>query len=229
MIGKANIVGGVALFDLDGTLVDADHLHFDAWRTVAAPHGVQLDLDGYRTHVMGFPNDMIMAAILPGVAGDAAAAVVEEKETMFRRLASQLDPAQGLGEFLGWLDERGTPVGVVTNAPRANAEHQLAGIGLADRFATIVIGEELDYAKPHPLPYLTGLANLEGIAARSVAFEDSLSGLRSARAAGLMVVGLTTGMTADRLIEEGASLAIAHFADPRLRAFVSARLDGVIS
>ena len=65
-------------------------------------------------------------------------------------------------------------------------------------------------------------------AARSLAFEDSLSGLRAARAAGLVVVGLTTGLSAERLIEEGAALAIANFADARLEAFVSERLDGVI-
>ena len=31
---------GVILFDLDGTLVDADHLHYEAWRQTLAPHGV---------------------------------------------------------------------------------------------------------------------------------------------------------------------------------------------
>ena len=68
-----------------------------------------------------------------------------------------------------------------------------------------------------------------GAPRRSLAFEDSLSGLRAAKAAGLMVVGLTTGLSHDRLMEEGAALAVADFADARLKAFVSARLDGIIA
>jgi HAD superfamily hydrolase (TIGR01509 family) len=221
-------VTGVILFDLDGTLVDADHLHYEAWRRTLAPQGTELSLEQYRTQIMGFPNDMIMARVLPDMETPAAMALAAEKEETFRGLATRLEPARGLGDFLEWLDERGTPVGVVTNAPRANAEQELAAIGYADRFSTIVIGDELDHAKPHPLPYLTGLERLGGSARRSLAFEDSLSGLRSARAAGLMVVGLTTGLTAERLIEEGATLAVPHFADSRLRPFVAARLDGVI-
>jgi HAD superfamily hydrolase (TIGR01509 family) len=222
-------VTGVILFDLDGTLVDADHLHFEAWRRCLAPHGIDLSIERYRTEIMGFPNDMIMAALLPDMEAGAAATLAEEKEAMFRSLATHLDPAHGLEEFVVWLEERGTPIGVVTNAPRANAEQELEGIGYSGRFATLVIGDELDFAKPHPLPYLTGLDKLGGTARRSLAFEDSLSGLRSAKAAGLMVVGMTTGLPADRLLSEGAALAVPHFADPRLRAFVAARLDGVIA
>jgi len=222
-------VTGIVLFDLDGTLVDADHLHFEAWKQMLAPIGVDLDVEQYRTEFMGFPNDMILARLSPTMDRGAAAKMIDDKEATFRRLATTLEPAHGLGDFLAWLDERGAPTGVVTNAPRLNAEQELAGIGLRERFTTLVIGEELDFAKPHPLPYLTGLAELGGTAGRSLAFEDSLSGIRSARAAGLMVVGMTTGLSAARLIEEGVSLAVPHFADARLKPFVAARLDGVIS
>jgi HAD superfamily hydrolase (TIGR01509 family) len=216
------------LFDLDGTLVDADHLHYEAWRRSLTPLGIDLSVERYRTEIMGFPNDMIMARLVPDMGPRDAMQLAESKEAMFRSLATRLDPAHGLAEFLAWLEERGTPFGVVTNAPRANAEQELAGIGLAERFATLVIGDELDFAKPHPLPYQVGLERLGGLGARSLAFEDSLSGLRSARAAGLMVIGLTTGLSAERLLEEGASLAVPHFADARLRAFVAARLDGIL-
>jgi len=151
-------------------------------------------------------------------------ALIDEKEAMFRRLATELEPAPGLVGFLAWLEERRVATGVVTNAPRANAEQELRGIGLESRFETLVIGEELPFAKPHPLPYLTGLERLQGSAATSLAFEDSLSGIAAARAAGIAVVGLTTGLGEERLLAEGAALAIPHFADPRLLPFAAARL-----
>jgi HAD superfamily hydrolase (TIGR01509 family) len=226
---KGAIVSGAILFDLDGTLVDADHLHYEAWRRALLPLGQELGVERYRSEIMGFPNDMIAARIFPDVEESEAERIIAGKEELFRTLAVRLEPARGLVGFLDWLDSRHIPVGVVTNAPRANAEQELSGIGLVHRFRVLVIGDELDHAKPHPFPYLKGLELLGASSGHSLAFEDSLSGLRSAKAAGLMVVGLTTGLSHDRLIEEGAALAVADFADLRLEAFVSARLDGIIA
>jgi HAD superfamily hydrolase (TIGR01509 family) len=218
-------MAAAALFDLDGTLVDADHLHHEAWRQVLIPFKIDLTVEQYRREIMGFANAAIAAAILPDVPLDEAACIISDKEKRFRALATNLDPAPGLIAFLDWLKLRRTPVGVVTNAPRLNAEQELRGIGLFAHFPVLVIGEELPHSKPHPLPYLTGLERLSGTATSSIAFEDSISGIRSANAAGLMVVGLTTGHAAAHLMAEGAALAIADFTDTRLRPFVIARMD----
>ncbi len=99
----------------------------------------------------------------------------------------------------------------------------LAAIGLAARLPILVIGAELARAKPDPLPYLTGLARLGARAENSVAFEDSLSGVRAAVAAAIAVVGLTTGLPAERLVEAGAAFAVADFIDPRIYALIAAR------
>ena len=87
-----------------------------------------------------------------------------------------------------------------------------------------MLGEELANAKPHPLPYLTGLERLGAAAENSVAFEDSPSGLRSAKAAGLLTVGITTSLPPQRLLDEGADLAIADYSDIRLLPVIWARL-----
>ena len=80
-----------------------------------------------------------------------------------------------------------------------------------------MIGAELPRAKPDPLPYLTGLERTRAPAARSVAFEDSLSGVRAAAAAGLAVVGLTTTLERQAvLIAAGATSPRPDFTDPRV-------------
>ena len=211
------------LFDLDGTLTDADHLHHAAFNAVLARFGKSIDSTVYKSLVMGFANPVIFGRLLPDEAHQHAA-LADEKERHFRQLASKLHPAPGLIELLAFLKAQCVRHGLVTNAPRANAVHELAAMGLSDAFEAVVIGEELPHAKPHPLPYLTGLRLLESRADRSLAFEDSLSGLRSARAAGLMVVGLTTSLGADVLLAEGAALAIADFTDSRLMPLLTDRL-----
>lgn len=212
------------LFDLDGTLTDADHLHHDAFNLVLRRFGRSIDAVFYKTQVMGHANSVIFETLFPGEATEAHAELAQEKEATFRKLASVLTPAAGLMDLLQALSQRGIACGVVTNAPRANAVHELEALGLAQRFDTLVLGEELAFAKPHPLPYLTGLERLGAAAATSAAFEDSLSGLRSAKAAGLLTVGLTTSLPAQRLLEEGADMAVADYTDARLAPLLWSRL-----
>ena len=100
----------------------------------------------------------------------------------------------------------------------------LRAIGLAERLPLLVIGGELARAKPDPLPYLTGLELTGATAARAVAFEDSLAGVRAAVAAGIAVVGITTGLSAARLVEAGAVFGAADFTDARIYELIADRL-----
>lgn len=78
-----------ALFDLDGTLTDSDHLHFEAWRDELALHGIPLDHDGYKARISGRPNSMIVDDFLvhlPTYEERMKSAM--RKEDRFRELAA---------------------------------------------------------------------------------------------------------------------------------------------
>lgn len=213
------------LFDLDGTLTDADHLHFEAFNDILARNGqARISADTYKLDVMGRANVAIFAALFPDASLERRQALADEKEARFRELAHVLHPAAGLIELIARAEAAGTPCAVVTNAPRANAEHELRALGLYDRFPVVVIGEELPHSKPHPLPYLLALERLGAGAETSIGFEDSLSGLRAGLAAGLQMVGLTTSLSAKTLEDHGAALAIADYRDDRLTSLIAGRL-----
>jgi beta-phosphoglucomutase len=164
---------------------------------------------------MGHPNDGILARFFPG----EDAAIVDRKEAMFRdSLAASVEPVAGIHALLDWAETNGAGCAVVTNAPRDNAVAMLAAAGLADRLPTLIIGDECERAKPDPAPYRAGMAALGATPSRSVAFEDSRSGLRAARASGAHVFGMTTGLTRDELLQAGAHQVIADFTDPALWA-----------
>ncbi|MFL5222366.1 MAG: HAD family hydrolase, partial [Microvirga sp.] len=100
--------------------------------------------------------------------------------------------------------------------PRLNADHMLDVLGLAERFPVQVTIEEVERGKPDPLPYLTALERLGIKAEEAVAFEDSPSGMRAAKAAGLFSFGVLTGLTRDEMREIGADGAIVTFHDRAL-------------
>lgn len=204
------------LFDLDGTLLDTDALHFQAWNQVLARYGRSIPLEFYRRHIMGAANEAIMAALFPALPADRAMREIDAKEEAFRVSLGKVEPMAGLARLLAWAEERDLPTAVVTNAPRANAVLMLAAIGLAERFDALVIGDELAHGKPHPLPYLTGLEKLGAAPDMALAFEDSLNGVRAAAGAEIVTFGMLGAFDAATLCASGATHVIRDFTDPRL-------------
>ncbi|WP_246731639.1 HAD family phosphatase [Methylocapsa sp. S129] len=221
---SGNFVQTALLFDLDGTLVDTDALHLIAFQNVLAAHGIKLTKAQYVETIMGSSNAMIGAAFLPHLSPADRDAILATKEAAFRDMLGELKPVAGVMALLDYADAQGVKCAVVTNAPRANAKVVLDALGLAARLPIQIIGGELARPKPDPLPYLTGLALTGADAAHSLAFEDSLSGLRAAVGAGLTVVGLTTTLDETTLTRAGATIAAADFTDPRIRELIRQKM-----
>ncbi|MBL0404498.1 HAD-IA family hydrolase [Microvirga aerilata] len=204
------------IFDMDGTLVHSDPVHLEAFAEVLRPEGVEINEEIYRSTIIGRTNEAIFASLLPHLPVEKHEAYADEKEATFRRMASDLKPLEGLLDLLAWAETRGIRIALVTNAPRLNADHMLEALGLARRFEVEITIEEVERGKPDPLPYLTALERLGIGADQAIAFEDSPSGMRAAKAAGLFSFGVLTGLSADEMREIGADGAILTFRDPAL-------------
>lgn len=205
------------LFDLDGTLTDTDTLHLVAikqllWEEDARPFSEA----EFEALCSGRANPELCALLFPERTLEQHRAFADRKEARFRELSHTLEPIAGLTALLEYAERHQIGKVVVTNAPRANADHMLTALALTEAFASVVVAEELPHAKPHPLPYLTGLERLGATAERAMAFEDSIPGLTAAKAAGLYTVGLATSQSVDALLAAGADLVINDFTDPRL-------------
>lgn len=206
------------LFDLDGTLTHTDPVHFRVWQSMLAPYGLTFDETFYKTHFSGRLNVDILKDLLPQLSPAESAHLSEAKETQFRVSAGeQLQPMPGLLALLTWLQRRQWNYAVVTNAPRPNAKFMLRALSLWDTFELVVIGDDLPQGKPDPLPYTTALDKLNLAANEAIVFEDSPAGVRSAVAAGLKTVGITSTYDAALLYDLGASLTVADFTDSRLQ------------
>jgi len=199
------------IFDMDGTLVHSDPVHLQAFAEVLNPEGVTIDEHVYRSAIIGRTNESIFASLLPHRTVEEHAAFADEKEAAFRRLALDLKPLDGLIDVLDWAQERGIRIALVTNAPTLNAEHMLDVLGLAGRFAVQITIDQVERGKPDPLPYLTALERLGVQADEAVAFEDSPSGMKAAKAAGLFAFGVLTGLTAEEMLGLGADATIEDF------------------
>lgn len=105
----------------------------------------------------------------------------------------------------------------VTNACRLNASFMIDCLGLSHFFDTLVLGDECALGKPHPDPYLEALKRCEATPDSVVVFEDSKTGIQSARAAGIrLVIGIASTQPHQRLIDAGAYAAVDNFSEVTL-------------
>jgi len=96
----------------------------------------------------------------------------------------------GAKELVAALRERGVPVGLASNSPRAFVDLALEAAGMQDAFDVTVAGDEVSRHKPAPDGYLAAARALGADPAHCIALEDSNTGVAAAKAAGMFVIGV---------------------------------------
>lgn len=204
------------LFDLDGTLVNTDPLHFLTWREALIPFDFEMDEGAYKRLISGRLNEEIVQDLFPQLPLAESIKIAEAKEARFRELAGQLKPLAGLEKILEWSKQRGFQQALVSNAPRENVQFMLTSLQLQSVFPTIILADEMEKGKPDPAPYLEALKRLGVSRENAIAFEDSPAGILSAVGAGIFTIGVASTHPPTYLKERGADLVITDFTEPVL-------------
>jgi len=199
------------LFDNDGVLVDSEPLHRVAWEQVYRPRGVQVSESDYAWSIGR--RDITFAGIIGEKAGlpDTAEVLVNEKrEHLLRMLAEDSQTFPGLPALVAALAAV-CKVGVASSAMRPEVDIVLDRFGLRPHIAAVVSNEDVGRHKPDPEPYLLCAERLGVEPAGCVVIEDSVSGVESARAAGMPVVAFTSTFPAEKL--GGADAVVESLTD----------------
>lgn len=171
------------VFDLDGVLVDTEPLHLAATRALIAP--AVLDDEAYEQFIGrgGFKEWLEATYGVPR-------AVIDARYTplFLEQLAHGLNPLDGALELIEALRQRALPLAVASQSSRPWVEATLNAAGLRAHFGAISTAEEAGADKPAPAVYLHAADALGIKAARCLAIEDSVHGVRSAADAGMTVV-----------------------------------------
>ncbi|MEN8151979.1 MAG: HAD family phosphatase [Planctomycetota bacterium] len=204
------------LFDCDGVFVDSERAHHEAFRGALGTVDVPLSWDDYLDRYTAYDDESLFRLVFADRGRDLsddllAVLLAGKREDLARRLA-ELPPIEATCAFAEHALDEGYPVAVVSGARREEVESVLERAGLLGDVDAIVTAEDVSRGKPDPEPWLTGLARLGGglSAADCVVIEDSRIGVAAGKAAGMLVVGLTTTYGADRF--DGADLVLPDLA-----------------
>jgi HAD superfamily hydrolase (TIGR01509 family) len=209
------------VFDMDGVLVDSEELWDDVRRGLAADAG-RVWPDGATRAMQGMSTPewsryLSETVGIPGAPADLA-------ETVISRMAGHygqgLPLLPGAAEVVARLAAR-WPLGLASSSPRRLIDAVLDAAGLTALFDTTVSTEEVTAGKPSPVVYQVVTQRLGTSPARTVAIEDSSNGLRSAAAAGLVVVAVPHAA----FPPADDALALAHTRVQRLTDVTPALLE----
>ncbi len=217
------------LFDLDGTIVNTDPIHYLAWQQMLLSSNIEIDETFYKARISGRLNPEIVKDILPQLSLAAGQQFADEKEALFREMARELKPLSGFAKLIAWTDAHQLKRALVTNAPRLNAEFMVEVLGIKAAFHTIVLGDDCLAGKPDPAPYQVALEKLGIKAEAAIALEDSPSGIRSAIAAKIRTIGITSTHDPQILREIGAFMVIPDFTDLQLWTLLNSLIESDLS
>ena len=179
----------IALFDLDGTLIDsAPDIHSALDRMMA-----RLERPGFsRPEVWAMIGDGVQVLVQRACAArglEASPAVIAEFLTDYEaHAADETRPFEGIPEVLAALRGDGWRLAVCTNKPERAARIVLDGLGLSPLLEAVGGGDSFPVRKPHPGHPLGLLARMGGDAARAVLIGDHHNDTRAATAAGIAPV-----------------------------------------
>ncbi|MET8698100.1 aminotransferase class III-fold pyridoxal phosphate-dependent enzyme [Kitasatospora sp. NPDC004723] len=208
------------LFDFDGTLWDPESEIFRAHAEVFLEFGHRLPVEVWSS-LVGTIGSELWTRLERATGCTADRRELQERvHRRQRELLGGLCGRPGVHRILGAVDALGISRGIVSNSTREWVARYARQCGMAEGWSTVQCADgDRAGAKPEPDLYVAALAALGIPAERAVAFEDSPSGVRAAKRAGIRCVAIPNAMT--------AALDL-HEADMRFESFEQVDLPGIV-
>ena len=181
-----------AIFDMDGLLIDSEGYWKLAERDVFGSVGIEID-DAMATVTAPMTPRQVTEHWY-GLRPWRERTIEDMEAAVISRVADQIRARSiampGVQEILALSASLGWRVGLASNSPAVLCQLVLSELRIAGAFQAVVSSDLVEQGKPDPAVYLLA-ARLLGVAPREcIAFEDSATGVRAARAAGMSVVAV---------------------------------------
>lgn len=207
----------LAVFDVDGTLVDSQHNIVEAMAMACTAAGVAVPADAATRAIIGLSLAEAVAAVTPDADAGQRRRVETAYKEAFVSLRARPDHAEplfpGVPEMLAAVEADGALLGIATGKSRRGVDVALERHGLQGRFVTVQTADE-GPGKPHPGMLLRAMSEVSADADATVMIGDTSFDMEMARAARSDAVGVAWGYhPADALRQAGARVIAATCAD----------------
>lgn len=185
--------------DLDGTLVDSEPQHADAWLEVLADHGLQYDHQWFEQYIGTSDSFLARDVIKENGLHHTVRELQTEKQSRYHEMMRQAGKCfPGVLEGLAAIAAK-YPVAIATNSGRNDAEVVFDATGLRPFAGISVTADDVEQLKPSPEMFFKAATLLGVPPGQCIVCEDSPAGSKGAKAAGCYVIGITSSQPAEKL------------------------------
>lgn len=201
------------LLDVDGTLLDSNAAHAQAWAQALQEHGIDTDESRIRP-LIGMGGDKLLPAAA-GVEADSSQgrAMTDRKKELFDALMPQLQPTRGARALVEHLRRQGLKIVIATSAGGNEVSGLLQRAGVDDLIPQRTSSDDVEDSKPDPDVVNAALAQA-GAAPEDVVFVgDTPYDIEAGNRAGIGVIGMRCGGYWDDRALRGALAIVDDPAD----------------
>ena len=200
------------LFDLDGTLVKTDPIYHNVWQEILEKFNIPMTEYIFNQYIQGNNDAYAMKQLHIDPSSYDIKEISLLKDKLFRKYIGEIVVIEGAVDYIKKMKEEGHSVCIVTNCNRDTCHAILEYIKIDQYIDYIIIGNECERPKPYPDPYLTAIRSLHTTSNRCIIFEDSKSGILSAKGAfPLHIIGVNNGTNYHILDELGIKTQITNY------------------
>lgn len=176
----------LALFDMDGTLIDTLMINYESYRIALKEVGIDFTLETYRDECFGKNYRDFLPEI---VGGDEALSekVHVRKLELYAQCFDMGHVNETLKDFITGCRDK-YYMAVATTATRSSVEKILTHFGLTELFDRLYTQEDVTRYKPDPEIFIKAMSDFGIGPEDTVIFEDSVVGLEAAYASGASVI-----------------------------------------
>ena len=184
----------LAIFDLDGVIVDTAKYHYLAWKRLGDEIGIEFTRQD-NERLKGVSRMRSLDILLEIGKQERRNAEKEQlatkKNAWYVEYINQMDSSDILPGVLPFLDElRTAGIKIALGSASKNARIILKRVALSDYFDVIVDGNVVSKAKPDPEVFALSASLLDTSPQNTVVFEDAQAGIEAARRAGMIAIGV---------------------------------------
>lgn len=197
-----------AIFDMDGTLIDSNDLHAEAWNEIFRRFGVELPHERIRAQI-GKGGDNLLPALLPP---DLLARHGEEMEEARKQLfrddyLPRVKPFPGVRELFEGLRASGARIVLASSAAAEELDSHKQLLGIAALIDGETSADDVEHSKPCPDIFAAALEKLADVNPdEAVVVGDTPYDMQAAARVGLRAVGVRSGgFPSEQLLESGAA------------------------
>ena len=215
------------IFDLDGVIIDSNPEIERFWLEWANKEGFTISKAEIRDAIHGRKGVETIELLFHASSKDTKKAIIDSAKVFDSNMQPSL--IKGIDVLVQQINVLGIPTGIVTSSHFSRTKKMLDLHQLFESFAFFITAEDVLRGKPDPEPYRKMQEKLQVPASTCLVFEDAISGIQSAKAAGMQVIGILGEHTLPNdLLQHGAADVINHYKGIILRPGKLAITDDLV-